>query len=141
MDQRFDLSLTSRKTSAMLAVVFGAVALFLAAVGIYGVLAYLVTQRRREIGIRVALGSTRGGIARLVLREGAMLCGAGLLAGIGGAVALRTAIESQIYGVRALDPVVLSAVVLLLGTVAAAACAAPARRAMRVNPVVVLSEQ
>jgi len=116
-------------------------ALFLAAVGIYGVLAYLVTQRRREIGIRVALGSTQAGILKLVLREGLVLAGTGLTLGITGAAALRKAVENEIYGVRPLDPLVLGSVVVLLGVVALAACLLPARRAMRVDPVSVLSEQ
>ena len=116
-------------------------ALFLAAVGIYGVLAYLVAQRRREIGIRVALGSTQAGIAKLIRREGVVLSGAGLLLGLAASAALRSAIESQVYGVTALDPRVLGAAAVLLCAIALVACAAPTRRAMRVDPASVLSQQ
>ena len=141
MDQRAQLSLTPRKTAMLLALGFGGVALFLSAVGIYGVLAYLVSQRRREIGIRMALGSTAAGIVRLVLGEGLTLVGTGLALGVAGAVLLRRAVESQVYGVSPLDPLVLAAVTTVLATVALAACGLPARRAMLVDPVVVLTEQ
>ncbi|MBZ5521210.1 MAG: ABC transporter permease [Acidobacteriia bacterium] len=140
MAEMTQLSLASRRTSMMLALAFGVLALFLAALGIYGVLAYLVTQRRREIGIRIALGSTQGGIVKLVMREALALVGTGLALGIAGALALRTAVASQIYGVRPLDPLVMGSVIVLLGTVALVACAVPARRAVLVNPVAVLSE-
>jgi predicted permease len=135
------LSLSSRRTSMLLAIAFGALALFLAAVGIYGVLAYLVTQRRREIGIRMALGSTQRGIVKLVLREGFTLVGIGLILGVAGAVALRTVVATEIYGVGSLDPLVIASVAALLGVVALAACVQPARRAVRVNPTIVLNEQ
>lgn len=123
-----------------LATAFAVLALFLAAIGIYGVLAYLVTQRRREIGIRIALGSPASGIGGLVLREGLLLVGIGLALGLGAAVALRQAVANELYGVSALDPSVLASVVMLLGSVALLACFAPARRATKVDPVTVLSE-
>ncbi len=138
MSERIDLSLSSRRTSMLLANVFGGVALFLASLGIYGVLAYLVAQRKREIGIRVALGSTRAGILRLVLREGFRLVAIGFVIGIAGAASLQKAVASQIYGVRPFDPLVLAGVMALLASVALFACAVPARRAMSVDPVVVL---
>lgn len=138
MAERIDLSLSSRRTSMLLANAFGGVALFLASLGIYGVLAYLVAQRTREIGIRVALGSTRTGILRLVLREGFKLVAAGFVLGIAGAASLQKAVASQIYGTRLFDPLVLAGVMALLGGIALLACAVPARRAMRVDPVVVL---
>lgn len=141
MDERIDLSLASRRTSMLLANAFGGVALFLATLGIYGVLAYLVAQRTREIGIRVALGSTRASILRLVLREGLELVVVGLIFGIVGAVSMQKAIASEIYGVRPLDPLVLASVMALLAAVALAACAAPARRAMRVDPIVALRSE
>ncbi len=141
MAERAALSLSSRRASMTLALGFGGLALFLSAVGIYGVLAYLVTQRRREIGIRIALGSTAAGVLKLVLREGLLLVGSGLVLGIAGAVALRKAVENEIYGVRPLDPVVVGAAAAVLAMVAFAACLAPARRAIEVDPVVVLSEQ
>lgn len=133
-------SLLGRRAPVLLSLSFGAVALFLSALGIYGVLAYLVTQRTREIAIRLALGSSPGGVFGLVLREGMWLSGAGFLLGIAGAAALRRGIESQLFGVSTADPVVLVAVTTGLALVAMAACALPARRATRVNPLLALSE-
>jgi predicted permease len=134
-----DLSLMSRRAAMLLAIVFGGVALFLSVVGIYGVLAYLVTQRKREIGIRIALGSSAGGIFKLVLREGVSLVVVGILLGFAGAAALRTFLESQVYGVRPMDPWVISIVALGLAAIALAACALPARRATQIDPVRVLN--
>jgi predicted permease len=141
MSERIDLSLSSRRTSMLLANAFGGIALFLATLGIYGVLAFLVTQRTREIGIRIALGGTPPTILRLILREGLQLVAVGLLLGLIAAASLQKAMASQIYGVRALDPVVLLSVMLVLGVVALAACAIPARRAMRVDPMVALRSE
>jgi predicted permease len=141
MSERIDLSLSSRRTSMLLANAFGGVALFLAALGIYGVLAYLVARRTREIGIRVALGSTRAGVLKLVLREGFQLVAIGLVFGMIGAASLQKAVASEIYGLRPLDPFVLASVMALLAIVALAACAVPARRAMRVDPMVALRSE
>jgi len=141
MSERIDLSLAPRRTSTFLANAFGGVALFLATLGIYGVLAYLVAQRTREIGIRVALGGTRSHILGLLLREGLQLVAAGFVLGIIGAVSLQKAVASEIYGVRPLDPLVLASVMALLTVVALAACAVPARRAMRVDPIVALRSE
>jgi predicted permease len=141
MPERIDLSLAPRRTSMLLANAFGAVALFLATLGIYGVLAYLVAQRTREIGIRVALGSPRASILKLVLWEGFELVLIGLVLGIIGAVSLQKVVATEIYGVRPLDPLVLGCVMALLAIVALAACAVPARRAMRVDPIVALRSE
>jgi predicted permease len=141
MPERMALSLTSRRAAMLLAVFFGAVSLFLSAVGIYGVLAYLVTQRSREIGIRVALGSTTAGIFRLVLREGAGLVTTGLTLGLAGTAALRRALESQVYGLGVMYPAVIALVMTILGIVALAASALPARRATQLDPVIVLNQQ
>jgi putative ABC transport system permease protein len=141
MSERIDLSLASRRTTMLVANAFGGVALFLAMMGIYGVLAYLVTQRTREMGIRVALGSTRRAILGLVLREGLALVGAGLILGLIGAASLQGVVASEIYGVRPLDPLLLGGVMALLAAVALAACAAPAWRAMRVDPIVALRSE
>jgi ABC-type antimicrobial peptide transport system permease subunit len=138
MSERIDLSLSSRRTSMLLANAFGGVALFLATLGIYGVLAYLVAQRTREIGIRVALGSTRAGILRMVLWEGFELVAIGLVFGVAGAASLQKVVATEIYGVRPLDPLVLASVMVLLSVVTLAACVVPARRAMRVEPTVAL---
>jgi ABC-type antimicrobial peptide transport system permease subunit len=140
MDQRLEKSLVNRRSPVLLSMAFGVVALFLSAIGIYGVLAYLVTQRRREIGIRIALGSTARGIFELVLREGLMLIVGGFVLGAAGALALRKSLESQLFGVSATDPLVLVVVTALLAAVAIVACAVPARRATRIDPVIALAE-
>ena len=119
---------------------FGVVALLLSAIGIYGVLAYLVTQRTKEIGIRIALGSSAGAIFELVLREGVLLIAGGFVLGAIGAIALRRSLESQLFGVSATDPIVLATVTTVLALVALAACAVPARRATKIDPIVALGE-
>jgi predicted permease len=138
MNERTELSLMPRRTAMILALTFAAVALFLAAIGVYGVLTYLVTQRTKEIGIRIALGSSEKDVFGLLIREGALLVSIGLSLGFAGTIALRRAIENQIYGVRPLDPIVVGTVLLTLGLIALFACALPARRAMKVDPVTVL---
>ena len=140
MDQRMEKSLVSRRSPVVLSLVFGGVALLLSAIGIYGVLAYLVTQRRREIGIRIALGSSARSIFELVLREGLVLIIGGFVIGAAGALALRKSLESQLFGVSATDPLVLAAVSGLLAAVAVVACALPARRATRIDPIIALAE-
>jgi len=141
MSERIDLSLASRRTTMLVANAFGGVALFLAMMGIYGVLAYLVTQRTREMGIRVALGSTPAAILKLVLRDGFAMVAAGLALGFIAAISLQRAVASEIYGVRPLEPLVLLSVVVVLSAVALAACALPAWRAMRVDPMVALRSE
>ncbi len=141
MAERVDKSLNPRRTPMQLSLAFSVVALLLASIGIYGVLAYQVSQRTREIGIRMALGSDAGRVIGLVLREGLVLVAVGLVAGLAGAVALRQAISSQLYNVGALDPVVILAVTSVLAVTSLAACFGPARRAAKVSPVVALSEQ
>jgi ABC-type antimicrobial peptide transport system permease subunit len=125
----------------LLSLGFGVIALLLASLGIYGVLAYQVSQRTREIGIRMALGSDARSVLRLVLREGAVLVLMGLAVGIAGAVALRQVIASQLYGVGVLDPAVLVSVSGVLALAALFACLVPARRASRVDPVVALAQR
>lgn len=141
MEERGDLALAGRRASLTLAMLFGCLALFLSAIGIYGVLAYLVTQRQREIGIRAALGCTAGGVVKLVVSEALWLLGAGLILGVAGSVALRSVVAGQLYGVKPLDPAVMSVVILTLAVVGLAACVVPARRATNVDPVTVLREQ
>ncbi len=133
-------SLARRRSPALLSVAFGFVALFLSAIGIYGVLAYLVTQRTKEIGIRVALGSSASGVFTLVLREGVLLVGIGLLAGGLGSFMLRRALEGQLFGVTASNPGVLVLVTAMLTLVALTACAVPARRATKIDPLVALND-
>ena len=140
MDDRLAQSLMSRRSPVLLSLSFGAVALLLSAIGIYGVLAYLVSQRRKEIGIRIALGSSAAAIFELVLREGLLLIGLGFAAGAVGAIGLRNALQSQLFGVSSTDPAVIAAVTGLLAAVAVVACALPARRATRIDPIVALTE-
>jgi ABC-type antimicrobial peptide transport system permease subunit len=125
----------------LLSMGFAVVALLLSAVGIYGVLAYVVTQRTKEIGIRMALGSTPRRIFDLVLKEGLALISVGFAVGAVGVFAIRRGLESQLYGVGLSDPVVLAIAALLLGTVAIAACMIPARRATCIDPVAALSQE
>jgi len=139
LEERIDESLLARRSPMMLAVVFAGVALFLASVGIYGVLSYIVSLRTREIGIRMALGSNGGGIFRLILNEGLAILAVGFVLGLAGALALQRFIESQLFGISATHPLVLAAVVLVLASVALIACAIPARRATRIDPVVALT--
>jgi predicted permease len=141
MTERAGLSLSSRRTAVALALGFGVIAVFLSAVGIYGVLAYLVSQRRREIGIRVALGGTAAAVVRLILSEGLRLLSAGLIFGVLAALALRKVLATQVYGVQPYDPMILSGVIVVLTAICAAACIVPAKRALAVNPVTALAEQ
>jgi predicted permease len=140
MEQRADRGLLNRRSPALLSLGFGAVALLLSSVGIYGVLAYLVSQRRKEIGIRMALGSSARAIFQLVLREGVLLLAAGFLLGAAGALALRRTLASQLFGVSVADPLVIGGVTALLALAALLACALPARRAARIDPCAALAD-
>ena len=125
----------------LLSLGFGAVALLLASIGLYGVLAYHVGQRTREFGIRMALGSDAPGILRLILGEAGALVMLGLVGGLGATIALRGTIAAQLYGIGALDPLVICGVVAILAITSLLACLGPARRAVRVSPLVALSRQ
>lgn len=140
MHQRVTDSLADRRSPLALSLAFGVVALVLAAVGIYGVLAHLVSLRTREMGIRIALGCDRAGVFRLVLREGALMVTTGLGLGLLGSWAVGRALASRLYGVGALDPLVLGGVTALLCAVGFFACAVPARRATRIDPVDALTD-
>jgi predicted permease len=136
-----DDSLKTRRWPMLLSLGFGLIALALSAVGIYGVLAYLVAQRTKEIGIRMALGSTPWAVFDLVLREGVALLAVGFVAGGIGAFALRKSIEGQLFGVESTDARVLAVVAAILAAVALVACAMPARRATRIDPVLALQQE
>lgn len=114
---------------------FAVVAVLLAAVGLYGVLAYQVSRRVHEIGVRMALGASTGAVAGNVLRGGLLLVGAGVLLGIPSSLFAGRLVQSMLYGVQATDPLTLGSVAAFLGAVAALACYIPARRAAKVNPV------
>jgi len=140
MAERVEDSVAGRRTAMVLAVGFGLIALMLATVGIYGVLAYQVSQRTREIGIRMALGSDATTVFGLILREGATLLAIGFVLGLVGAFAMRRAVQGELYGVDPMEPGVVGAVALILATVALVACALPARRAARIDPVMALTD-
>jgi putative ABC transport system permease protein len=135
MEQRMGEGLAQRRFNMLLFGIFAGLALLLASVGIYGVLAYTVTQRMREIGIRIALGASARNVAGLVLRQGLVLAVAGVLAGGAAAFALTRWMESLIFGVSPTDPVTFSAVSALLVAIALAASYVPALRAVRVDPM------
>jgi predicted permease len=141
MDELIEQSVGQRRLSMMLLSLFSGIALVLASIGIYGVMSYSVTQRSRELGVRIALGAGRADVLRLVLRQGMSLALLGIAIGVGAALLLTRVIESQLYGVRASDPVTFVAVALLLGLTALAANLVPAVRAMRVDPAVVLRDE
>ncbi len=134
----FRESVATRRFGTTLLELFAFLALLLASIGIYGVLAYLVTRRRREIGVRMALGASRRDIRVLVLREALVVVGFGLVAGLAGALALSRLMRTLLYEVSGIDAVVFLAVPLILAAVALAASWLPARRAASVDPVVTL---
>jgi putative ABC transport system permease protein len=138
MDQVLGHSLALRSFMMMLLSVFGGLALALASVGIYGVISYAVSQRTREIGVRMALGARPADVLRMVLTEGLKLVAAGVVIGIVAATMLTRLLEGMVYGVSMRDPLVFVLVNLLLVTVSLAACYIPARRAMRVDPLAAL---
>ncbi len=141
MEHALALSLVQERFSIQLMTVFAAIAAGLAALGIYGVLAYLVDQRRRELGIRIALGATRGKVLALVVRQGSVPVAIGLAAGIAGAFALTGVLKSLLFEVSATDPMIFAAITVGLMVVALVAMAIPARRAARVNALEVLRHE
>ncbi|MGC2814630.1 MAG: FtsX-like permease family protein, partial [Candidatus Acidiferrum sp.] len=120
---------------------FAALALLLAGVGIYGVISYMVGQRTNEIGIRMALGAQRNDVLRMVIRKGMFMAGIGTVVGICGALALTQLFRNLLFQITPTDPVTYSAVTVVLVAVALLACFLPARRAMRVDPVVALRHE
>lgn len=140
MEQWMDRSLEVRRAPMMLLAIFGGVALVLSAIGIYGVLAYGVTQRVREFGIRQALGADARSILSLVLAQGARRVGLGLVLGLVGALVLSRYLESMLFGVSTRDIPVFAGVTLLLLAVAMVACYVPARRATRIDPMIALRD-
>jgi putative ABC transport system permease protein len=138
MEQLVSDSMTQRRFAVTLPGIFAAVALVLAAVGLYGVLAYSVTQRSHEIGIRMALGAEARDVMKLVVGRGMMLAGIGGGLGLIGAAALTRLMASLLFGVSARDPLTFAVIALLLVGVALVACLVPARRATRIDPMIAL---
>jgi ABC-type antimicrobial peptide transport system permease subunit len=138
MEQIISRSLAERRFTMLMLIIFAATALLLAAVGIYGVMSYAVTRRTHELGIRAALGASRGEIVGLVVGQGMRLAAIGMAGGLVAALALTRFMAGLLYGVRPADPVTLTAVMLLLGGIALLACYIPARRATAIDPVIAL---
>jgi putative ABC transport system permease protein len=136
-----DESLGYRRFQTTLLSAFAAVAALLAGLGIYGVLAYFVSQRSREIGIRLALGARASDVLRMVVLQGMRPALVGMAVGLAAALALGRVLSSLIFGVRATDPGTFAAVAVLLAAVALAACLIPARRAARVSPTTALRDE
>jgi predicted permease len=141
MTERVSESLARQRFSMLLLAIFAGLAAALAAVGIYGVMAYLVSQGTREIGIRVALGATPIGILGLVLKQGAAVAGLGLAVGLAGAAALARVMQSLLFGVSSTDAATFAGVTGLLAGVALVASYLPARRAARIDPIVSLRSE
>ena len=133
-------SMAPQRFSAELVGTFAGMALLLASVGIYGLLAYLVGQRSQEIGVRIALGAQRSHILRLILTQGALLAGVGVCVGLTLAAVAAPMIAALLYGIRTIDPIVFLAVPLILLVVSFAASYIPARRAAKISPIVALRE-
>ncbi|HTS36964.1 MAG TPA: ABC transporter permease [Candidatus Solibacter sp.] len=141
MDQLLSNSAAQPRLNTTLLSTFALVALLIAAIGIYGVLAYSVNQRTREIGLRMALGATPGGVLRLIVGEGMRVVLIGVVVGLVGGLALGRAVSSLVFGVPVHDPATFSLVAVVLTAIAFAACVIPARRAARVDPMVALRDE
>jgi predicted permease len=138
LDETVLASLAVRRFSMQMIALFALIALLLAALGIYGVISYMVSERTHEIGVRLALGAERGDVMRMVVRQGMSLAISGTVVGLGGALVVARALAGLLYGVRPTDPLTFGAVTVVLITVALIACYVPARRAIRVDPVIAL---
>ncbi|PYU46888.1 MAG: permease [Acidobacteria bacterium] len=136
--EQVDHSVVDQRLTAQLSSFFGLVAVFLACIGIYGLMSYAVVHRTNEIGIRVALGAQQGQVLRLIMRQGLVLAASGVAVGIALALIFTRLLRSLLFGVQPFDPVTFIGVAFLLTLIALAACYLPARRAMRVDPVVAL---
>ena len=141
MIARIDNSVGQRQLVMLLLTLFAAVALLLATLGIYGIMSHSVVERSREIGIRMALGAQPGAVLGMVLRQGALLAGPGLLIGVAGSFGVTRLVSSQLFGINPTDPATLVAVAAVLATAALLACLLPAGRAARTDPVKVLRRE
>jgi putative ABC transport system permease protein len=140
MDEVFDESIRRPKLLAQLVGAFGGLALLLAAIGVYGVLAYMVAERRREIGIRMALGASRGSVLAHVIAQGLGLTSVGVVAGLAASLALNRLIASLLFGIASTDIVTLASVMAVMTAIGAIACWLPGWRASRLDPNVVLRD-
>jgi putative ABC transport system permease protein len=138
MDDYVGASLGQSRFDTLLLTLFAALALALTMVGVYGVMAYTVAQRTREIGIRIALGASRSDVSRMILGRGFVITGLGLLIGIAGALGLTRFLSSLLYQVKPVDPITFAAVPVFLGAISLLASYIPAWRAARVDPMVAL---
>ena len=138
MQEWIDNQLIGRRLPMYIAMAFGVVALLLSVVGVYGVLAYSVVQRERELGVRMALGSSTGGVFSIVLKDGAKIVGTGVAVGVLFAIGAGQLLKAQLYNVAPMSPLVLAGVTILLAVVAILATMIPAWRASKINPIIVL---
>jgi putative ABC transport system permease protein len=138
LEQNLDEQVRNMRIYMLLLGIFGIVAGILAATGIYGVMAYSVAERTREIGIRMALGARSADVLKMIFSQAGRVIGAGIAIGLAGAVALTSLIQSALYGITATDPATYAGVSLMLVLIALVACAIPTRRAVRVDPTIAL---
>jgi putative ABC transport system permease protein len=141
LDELVGGSIENPRFFATLAITFAFLALALAAIGIYGVMTYAVTQRTTEIGVRMAVGASTRDVFHLIVSDGLKVTGVGVAAGVAGSLLIARALSALLFGVRPTDPVTLGATAVVLLAVAAIACFLPARRATRVDPIVALRSE
>jgi ABC-type antimicrobial peptide transport system permease subunit len=141
MQEAVSLTLAGDRWITVLYAGFGLSALLLAILGVYGVMSYSVAHRTHEIGIRMALGAERIDVLRLILKEGLLLAGIGVVAGLASALVLTRLMRNLLFGISPTDPVTFAGVAMLLVAVGVAGCLVPAQRAMRVDPLVALRHQ
>jgi ABC-type antimicrobial peptide transport system permease subunit len=138
MNELIGAAVAQRQFLMRMLIVFGGLATALALLGVYGVMAYSVSQRTREIGVRIAIGASQVDVARMIMRRGMALTAVGVVAGLAGSLSLSELVRSQLFGVRPSDPLTIASVLVLMIVVAAAAAYLPARRAARIDPVAAL---
>jgi len=135
-----DAGLFQQRIGALLLIVFGLLALSLASIGLYGIMAYSVNQRKREVGVRMALGAPQSSVLRLIIKQGMSVVMTGLLVGLGAVLLVGRLLSKMLYGVSPSDPLSVGAAALLLMSVAFLACYLPAHWASRIDPLVALRE-
>jgi putative ABC transport system permease protein len=141
LDKNVADSISNKRFTMTLLGAFALLALLLASIGIYGVLSYMVGQRSKEIGVRMALGAQKVDVLSMILKDGARMTLVGIILGLAGAMALTRLMRTMLYGVSSTDPLTFISVAALLGAIAMLACYVPARRAMKVDPMEALRHQ